>query len=403
MNTQNTSKSPGSLDPDFGSDGLARFPVALNYAQTQLLSDGKILTAGAVLYSEVLTLVRHLSTGAIDESFGERGVAYIAPPFSREITVKQVWILPDDRAVIHCGLGNFQRNAAVVLRVLPDGTLDTSFGVGGYCVLDMGGNTNNIPAMGVLSDGKIILSLLAEKVGSLYPWNYLVRLDNGHLDSSYGSNGSGMVHVGEGIGRDLVVLPDDRVLLVQSTTVDYTRVVFQQFLADGRPDPAFGDDGAVSLTLDNGRLDVLKLVRQPDGKIVAAGAADAGSGVHMLITRLNVHGSRDPGFNNGELQIVPFAEFETEAHTVTLQPDGKIVIGGSSIGTTESYNFVLMRFLANGTLDTSFGDAGQVMTDFAGMDTCTVVELQDDGKLLASGPSSLNQNGVSYIVARYLV
>ncbi|HCN47024.1 MAG TPA: hypothetical protein DIT18_16360 [Pseudomonas sp.] len=402
MKTPGTSKAPGSLDPDFGNDGVAPFPVALNYAQTQLLSDGKILTAGSAMYSEVLTLVRHLSTGAVDESFGERGVAYIAPPFSREITVKQVWVLPDDRAVIHCGLGNFQRNTAVVLRVLPDGTLDTSFGVAGYCLLDMGGNTNNIPAMGVLSDGKIILSLLAEKVGSLYPWNYLVRLDNGHLDTSFGPNGSGMIHIGEGIGRDLVVLPDDRVLLVQSTTLDYTLVVLQQFLADGRPDPAFGDDGAVTLTLDNGRLDVSSLVRQADGKIVAVGGADAGSGVHMLITRLNVHGSRDTTFNNGELQIVPFAGFETEAQKVTLQPDGKIVMGGSSVGSVESANFVLMRFLASGALDTSFGDAGQVMTNFSGMDACTTVELQDDGKLLASGPSSLNQNGVSYIVARYL-
>ncbi|MDG9882893.1 hypothetical protein N7650_08610 [Pseudomonas sp. GD04058] len=402
MANQHSGKNPGDLDIDFGQNGFMPFPEHLDFGQSRLLQDGRILTAGSRRDGQTLVLVRHLTTGLLDTSYAEQGIAYITPPFARDLLPKGLWLLPDGSALVHCGVGNLVQNDALVLRVTPNGDLDTSFGVAGYCVLNLGGGTTNIAGGGVLSDGRIILALLAQRPGSPSPWIYLARLDNGHLDPSFGDNGSGLIHVGEDLVSSVIVLPNDGVMLVAPTDFDYVKVLLLQFLADGRPDPAFGDDGMASLTLADGHVDIQSLVRQADGKLLAAGSGDYGADLYTLTTRLNPHGSRDESFNNGNPRLTAFPGYETISLACALQGDGKIVTGGHSLGSLETYNVVLMRFLANGELDNGFGNNGQVMTNLGGVDECYQVEIQRDGKILASGASRLNPNGTAYFVARYL-
>ena len=90
------------------------------------------------------------------------------------------------------------------------------------------------------------------------------------------------------------------------------------------------------------------------------------------------------------------------AEDVAVQSDGKLVIAGSASFSGSGRNFVLLRLLPNGNLDSTFGTSGQVVTDFAGaLDFVAAVAIQGDGKIVAGG---LAQTGAEYdfAVVRYL-
>lgn len=393
-------KASGDLDPGFGNDGLAPFPVELRIVQSKRLSNGTILTGGSEMYGTLLILVRHLETGEIDTSFGDQGLVRITLPWPGEIGAVKLRPMPDDSVLVTCAVGNPYQGPAVVMRILPSGELDSGFGVSGYCMIALEEPSTVITASGLLDDGKVVVSLVSSNYSTLTRRNYLARLDNGHLDPSFGPNGSGLVRVDEDETAGLSILPSGGILVGSSAT-NFSRLVFRQYLANGKPDTRFGENGEASLTIDNGSVWCSAVLRQPDGKIVAVGSADVGLGVHSLITRLDPDGGMDMSFNGGEPKIMVYQGHETQNMAVALQADNMLVTGGEAIGTAETHNFVLMRFLSNGNLDVSFGNNGQVMTDFGGLDSCNNLDVQNDGKILASGISALSSRGRYNILARY--
>ncbi|MHA6197379.1 hypothetical protein ACX3YG_23765 [Pseudomonas wadenswilerensis] len=401
MNSGKFPKASGDLDVSFGNNGIAAFPIDLNIAQSVKLNDGKVLTSGSEMYGTSLILNRHLETGEIDTSFGDQGLVRITLPWPGEVGAFRLWPTSDDSVLLTGAVGNPLHGSAFVVRVLPDGELDSSFGVSGYCIIALEKPSTVILSAGLQSDGKFVLSLVTSDSATLTLRNYLARLDNGHLDPSFGPNGSGLVRVDEDLTAGLLILPTDGIL-VGSSTFGYSQIIFRQYLANGEPDTHFGENGEVSVAIENGSVWCGALLLQPDGKIVAVGSASVGFGIHSLITRLDPDGGMDMTFNGGEPKIMVFQGHETQNMAVALQPDNKLVTGGESTGTVETHNFVLMRFLSNGNLDSSFGNNGQVMTDFSGLDTCNKLDLQSDGKILASGVSVLSPLGPYYILARYL-
>src|SRR5207247_6876647 len=95
---------------------------------------------------------------------------------------------------------------------------------------------------------------------------------------------------------------------------------------------------------------------------------------------------------------------EDDAFSVLIQPAGKIVAVGSANNPASYYDFAAVRYLSNGTIDTSFGVAGKVSTDFGdqNFDRARSAALQPDGKIVAAG-FAISQNGLTqnFAVARY--
>lgn len=400
MTTQSSTKTPGDLDIDFGNAGQAAFPLTLVNNQSKLLPDGKILTAGTQQGSNVITLFRHLDTGALDTTFGDQGVAHITLRYELEIGPLKILVLPEGGALLGAPFGNPLNGWSFLMRMLPDGELDTTFGDLGLCVLYLGEDSTTLLAMALTDNGKVMAYVSSSSLSTLYLEYFLLRLDNGHLDTSFGENGSGRVSVGKDHMYDMVILPNGNIVLAGADE-DWQQALVKQFMADGSPDGGFAENGVFTVPV-NGIAEIRKVLPQADGKLVAAGGANVGFGSHTLITRLEADGSLDSTFNNGEPKIMVFQGYETYSLGAVLQPDGKVVTAGTSTGTVATSNFVLMRFQPNANLDTSFGINGQVMTEFGGVDHCQIVEIQDDGKMLASGSSELNPSGTPYILARYL-
>lgn len=154
--------------------------------------------------------------------------------------------------------------------------------------------------------------------------------------------------------------------------------------APGDLDSTFAGDG--SAVLDFGGINSGRAVAlQPDGKIVVAGRAGDGYGV----ARLNPDGTPDTTFSGDGRTTIAVAGPANGAEAVLVQPDGKILLGGSSTD-----NFALVRLLADGTPDTGFDGDGTVTTDIFFADRIHDLALQADGKIIAAGASA-NKFGVA--------
>ena len=130
-------------------------------------------------------------------------------------------------------------------------------------------------------------------------------------------------------------------------------------------------------------MDVITL--QPDGKILVGGVFTSYSGVTRNgIIRLNTGGTIDNTFNSGD-------GFNSNVYSITLQPDGKILVGGffsSYNGVTNDY---IVRLNSNGTIDNTF-----ITGSTNGFNSSvTSIILQPDGKILVSGEFN-TYSGVTY-------
>jgi uncharacterized delta-60 repeat protein len=150
-------------------------------------------------------------------------------------------------------------------------------------------------------------------------------------------------------------------------------------LRAGSLDPTFGKRGIVLKRDARGTAIAL----QTDGKIVVAGAG----GLGFLLARYNPNGSLDRGFGDGgivttNLDSDPRAADEPFA--VAVEPNGKIVVAGSS--NYGAGKFALVRYRKNGSLDPSFGSGGKVVTTMgAGEATVYGLVLRRDGSSVAAG------------------
>jgi uncharacterized delta-60 repeat protein len=171
-------------------------------------------------------------------------------------------------------------------------------------------------------------------------------------------------------------------------------------LADGELDPSFDGDGKV-LTFFYGDVFADAVVIQPDGKIIAAGYKKINGKYYFALARYNPDGSLDNGFGGSGKLITPFGAGSAQAHSIVLQPDGKII----AVGETDfdgDKDFALARYDPNGTLDMDFGDNGLVVTDLDGSNNpAYAAALQVDGKIVVAG--YVEDNAIhKFALVRYL-
>lgn len=167
----------------------------------------------------------------------------------------------------------------------------------------------------------------------------------------------------------------------------------------GALDPGFGSGGTVTTTIGSGGSEVHALAIQSDGKIVAAGETAVASAGDFALARYNVNGTLDTGFGSGGAVTTAVGSLWSLARAVAVQPDGKIVAVGGSYDGSE-YEFALVRYNASGSLDTTFGTGGEVVTPIvaSGGGEAYAVALQTDGKIVVGGSSGDNRD---FVLARY--
>ncbi|AHL36899.1 hypothetical protein CD58_17000 [Pseudomonas brassicacearum] len=396
MTTQKAAKAAGDLDPSFGDEGKVLFTLAQGgfLGTSKLLSDEKILSAGVNV--DDVVLVRHLSNGDLDDSFGDHGITRLNIFPGVRLGKNVLTVQPNDQAFIFGHVGE-EFEILYILKILPDGKLDTTFGKEGRVVIDLPVGEDVARLLAIQPDGKIVLVARVVRGYENYD-EVLLRLDSkGELDPTFGE--TGMVFVGKVYFSSLIILPDGRLLFAGAKD---GALLFARYLNDGRPDRSFGEEGVVTIEVKNSQYaEISAAERQSDGKIVAVGSANFESkGFHTLTTRINPDGSLDETFNHGALAVISFQGYEAQHHAVAIQPDNKIIAAGASLGTEKTANFTLMRFLPNGAPDLEFGLHGRVMTDLGSLDLAMHISLQADAKIVVSGWVLGLSRGVG--IVRYL-
>lgn len=308
-------------------------------------------------------------------------------------------------------------------RVLPNGNLDTSFGVGG--VIAMAGYTHFwaglLPSLVLQTDGKWVMTTTQANDAN-FTNDYDIRRFNsdGSVDTAFGV--AGVVNInfgGYGDSTDAVATTalqqqDGKLVaagwLYDANSIKQFGLVRYNF--NGSLDTTFNGSGSAVTTFDdrNSYGSVLTdLIQQADGKLVAIGWTQTGT----ALARYNTDGSPDASFNGDGKVItrdglsgdIP-ADIGVGAtpYSVMQQSDGKLVLGGTTYKEDGIYQMLLTRYNADGSLDTSFNGTGFVRTESeggvngAGSAVNSVIQ-QSDGKLVAVGYAS---GAACSVVARYL-
>ncbi|MFT3922071.1 MAG: hypothetical protein QM778_06020 [Myxococcales bacterium] len=143
---------------------------------------------------------------------------------------------------------------------------------------------------------------------------------------------------------------------------------------------------------------------QPDGKIVVVGQSYENLGDFMVV-RLMRDGALDSGFGAGGIVKTQIGSGQDTAHAVAIQADGKIVVVGTTDSDATGLDFAVVRYAADGSLDTSFGNGGKQVTSFADdSDTAYALAIDAQGRLVVAGESNqgASTTGTDFALARYL-
>jgi uncharacterized delta-60 repeat protein len=202
-------------------------------------------------------------------------------------------------------------------------------------------------------------------------------------------------------GRSMAVQSDNKIVVVgfanNGANNDFAVV---RYNSNGTLDTNFNGTGKVITPIGTGDDTAFGVALQSDGKIVAVGRSNNGSNYDFGVVRYNTNGTLDTSFStDGKLTTAMGTESDT-AFGVAIQSDGKIVVSGrADTGTTT--DFGVARYTTNGTLDTSFSSDGKLTTAIGtGNETGYCVAIQADGKIVVAGTSEGASND-DIAVARY--
>jgi len=172
-------------------------------------------------------------------------------------------------------------------------------------------------------------------------------------------------------------------------------LVQAQSVAPGDLDTTFGSGGKV--TTDSG-LVTADVAVQADGKIVVAGR-DLFTSI-IFLARYLANGSLDNSFGNGGIVATSVGN-RSYASGVAIQADGKIVVAGFSGSSSSVGSFAVVRYENNGSLDTSFDGDGKVIIDMGNFSSANDLVIQPDGKIVVVGASGIfNLRNFAFAVAR---
>lgn len=351
------------LDPNFGNDGISYVDNTSEINKIIRNPDGSIISAGRKFISggSNIVLTKHNTIGTQDLTFGTGGVALNTDFNSVELRDLQlqsdgkILLAGSNYTGLDTGPGGSPIIHAFVMRYHPNGVIDSSFATNGvFEVTDY--NQSEFNAVLVQNDQSLRLVSYSDGI------TYITKLTSaGTLDNSFGTNGSRAISdlsTFYFFNRGAITLNDGSILSygLDDTGFTNSKLTCVKINASGDLITSFGQNGISSFNLDPDP-NILELVTNaqelPDGKIILGGSA-----TDNLILKIKADGTADSSFAvNGILShTFPFRD-------MLVQPNGKIVIGGSSLISTSNYGLSITRLNSDGTIDLGFNSNGTFEAD----------------------------------------
>lgn len=411
----------GHLDPSFAVNGKAsvHFADHLSCMTTGLSLDhaDRILVAARINTAQGCRfgLTRLDQNGAIDASFGRQGCVIDAFERGFEATAGKVFELPNGHILL-AGLHYEDADHTLPALALFDqqGRPVPGFGDAGRQVIRLCGNLSRgvrdpwlppgVPGLeacdvSVQADGRILLLANHHYQPSDHVGVLIRLLPDGALDCSF--NGRGFVIVRRSLKNTwlgCLVLQADGNILVGGAIDLPQRGLMARYDPSGKLDDSFGEDGFVAIAAGERSALVSQIVERANGDLIALGSSR--DPMQCLSLNVRKNGQPDPDWNLGQCQLLETGRHPSYWTAARLQPDGKLLTVGATLGGIEA-DFLVARHLPDARLDPMFGDgSGQVRTRLGhSLDTANAVAVQADGKILVGGYSLFG--AYRAVVARY--
>ena len=378
--------SDGSRDVNYGNKGYSA-DAGFTFQKAAMQPDGKIVGVGVINAGSGIdfAVVRYNKNGNLDSSFSGDGkqtidfstaASGVSSDYANAVTVQ-----PDGKIIVagRSDIRKLSGGTQAFLRLArcnSDGSPDSTFD-------NDGKQESTIPyyfdrcILAVQQDGKIVVA-----------GNFLSRLvrfnANGTLDSTFKAEISEGAEAFYSV-NSMVIQKDGKIVIESSLGYDRLKNLLYRFNTDGSLDSSFSGDGKQPLRFGS------DIALQAGGKIIVTSAGS--------LYRYKTDGSIDSTFGkNGKQSIAD----SVRSRLVVVQQDGKILVGGGSIGPDGSLTyFALARFSSDGKPDKTFDKNGVVTDNFhAGNTTFKNTVVQKDGKILAAG-QTWNGNSFDFVIARY--
>ena len=281
-----------------------------------------------------------------------------------------------------------------LLRLGVDGSLDASFGGDGTIETQFDGHPVSVSDVAMLSDGRIVAGGVVET--SLGDTSFAVaryRPDGG-LDPTFTGDGTAVTDFGIlDAGTPSIALGPDGAIVAAAQRLGHTDsgVLVARYRPDGSADGTFDHDGKVALDLPGGEEVNGVALDQAGRTVVVGGFQPPGSRRYPFVLRLLPNGELDPTFGVGGITSADNGVGNEYYNSVAIQPDGRIVASGAASGIDFIVGYtVVSRYLPTGAPDPSFGAGGHVLvpaesTPPAGLD----VSILRDGRIAVAANTKL--------------
>jgi uncharacterized delta-60 repeat protein len=366
---------PGDPDADFGAGGTAQTDTGGDARDVAVQCDGRIVAVGGSSY----TVARFNTDGSPDISFSGTGFKLIE--VGGETMSGHVLVIQRDGKIVVFGR-LWPTGTAVAIRLDSDGSVDSAFGSGGIANLNVSANEDALWAAALQPDGKI---LAAGSSGSEF---LMVRLNaEGILDTSFDSDGVVTNTPGTWWGFNAITLQaDGKILGVGGLSGAF---MIARLNSNGSLDTSFGMDGIVTTeTLDVFGTPTGVAVRS-DGKIVVTGYGGiTGSSDpyrEVILLRFSSDGVLDTSFGSNGIVATNIAPTDDEIYDLVLDPQERILVAGQAedfLTADPTVSVLIARYTAEGDLDDTFGTGGVMVGDAS---TAWAITLQTDGKIVIGG------------------
>jgi len=353
------------------------------------------------LVSIPVTPVFASRAGALDKSFGSGGIAFAQVPNMNAEGPRDILVQPDGKIIVVGSAFNFPNGVVSLARWNPNGSLDTGFGNSGVVITDLLPRSDSANSIALQADGKIVVAgqtkrEIAGQKGYVFDIFVIRYNSDGSLDTSFDSDGIVFTHYSDNnIIDDIAVQPDGKILIGGNWGGGFLLI---RYNSNGSLDTTFDGDGIATNPTFAGSITSMAL--QPDGKIVLAGSTHTDA----VLARYNSNGTVDSSFDGDGIISIPIG-ISVTSYGTALQADGKILVTGSGrVNFPNRTELTLLRLNSNGSPDTGFDGDGLAVASIPGGtsfgDTGFDVRAQSDGKIIVIGTSSQNPAPV-FAILRY--
>lgn len=383
----------GVLDFSYNGNGMTSSHIDENglnvVSSMDFDSTGAVIVGANIgeIASADIGITRFLASGASDENFGTSGSVV----FDLEDThnfLRGLAIQPDDKIIV-CGGRQFGPGDGETLlaRFNTDGTLDDTFGENGVVNFRMGGFVDTACHDVVIQEnGQIIFGGYVH-TGVQTDFAIMRLNSDGSFDSSFGVGGLVQVDFfGEFDDMNAITLSSDGKIVGAGSsksggTKDFALV---RLNADGGLDASFGVGGKVVTNASGGFFndEINDILVQPDGSVIAAGVVFDGINQNMTLAKYTSSGTLDLSFDMMGILVMPTGTGDSFGYSLARQMDGKILVSGSA--KFPSTNSIVRRINSDGTIDSSFADSGLLALDLDDYDSVSDMQIQSDGRVVCA-------------------